>query len=102
MPNFAIVALFPFFTALFITTILTFIAIPLSKKLGLIDDPKLHKHPGIIHSKPIPRGGGIPLFFGSFLTSIIFIAFNQTMIAVFFAALVGMVSPAFRRRPGGC
>lgn len=90
MPNFAIVALLPFFTALAVTTTLTFFAIPLIKKFGLIDDPKLHKHPGIIHTKPIPRGGGLPLFFGALLTSFIFIPINASMIAIFFAAFLAL------------
>jgi UDP-GlcNAc:undecaprenyl-phosphate/decaprenyl-phosphate GlcNAc-1-phosphate transferase len=90
MPNLATTALLPFFTALLITTILTFLSIPLVKKLGLIDDPKLHKHPGIIHTKPIPRGGGIPLFLGAFLSSIFFIPFNQTFFAIFFASFLAL------------
>ena len=53
----------PFFLALGATMILVPLCIPLIKKYGLIDDPKVHVHPGIIHSKPVPRGGRIPLFF---------------------------------------
>jgi len=90
MPNLSLVAFLPFFIALAATTILTFIAIPLIKKKGLIDDPKLHKHPGIIHTKPIPRGGGLPLYLGTLLTSIIFIPFSQTFFAIFFAAFLLM------------
>lgn len=90
MPNLAIIAFFPFFTAFAVTTIFTFLSIPLIKKLGLIDDPKLHKHPGIIHTKPIPRGGGLPLFLGTFVTCIFFLTFNTSIIAVFFAAFLAL------------
>src|SRR6266568_4359288 len=90
MPNLATTALLLFFTALLVTTILTFLSLPLVKKFGLIDDPKLHKHPGIIHIKPIPRGGGIPIFFGALFTSFFFLPFNSTIIAVFFAAFLVM------------
>jgi UDP-N-acetylmuramyl pentapeptide phosphotransferase/UDP-N-acetylglucosamine-1-phosphate transferase len=38
----------------------------------LVDDPKLHKHPGIIHTKPVPRGGGIPLFVGALIAGLFF------------------------------
>jgi UDP-GlcNAc:undecaprenyl-phosphate GlcNAc-1-phosphate transferase len=88
--NIATIALLPFFIALAVTSILTFLSIPFVKKLGLIDDPKLHKHPGIIHTKPIPRGGGIPLFFGALLASFFFLPFNPTIIAVFFAAFLAL------------
>jgi len=90
MPNVATVALLPFLAAIVITSVLTFFTIPFAKKIGLLDDPKVHKHPGIIHTKPIPRGGGIPLYFGALLTSLIFIAFNQTMIAIFIAAFLAL------------
>lgn len=82
------VALWPFLIALAATSMLTFLFIPISKKLGLLDDPKLHKHPGIIHTKPIPRGGGIPLYFGMLLTSLFFLPLNTTTIAIFFAAFL--------------
>ena len=82
------VALLPFITAFAVTTILTFFSIPFTKRLGLIDDPHVHKHPGIIHTKPIPRGGGIPLYFGALVASLVFIAFNAKMITIFFAAFL--------------
>ncbi len=90
MPTFVSVSLLPFIIALFVTTVLTFIAIPLIKKFGLMDDPTLHKHPGIIHTKPIPRGGGIPLYFGALLTSLFFIPFSPVTFAIFFAAFLAL------------
>ena len=80
------------FVASFITTILlTFISIKVIKKLGLIDDPKLHKHPAIIHTKPIPRGGGIPLFLGAFISSLFFIPLSPTIIAIFSASFLALI-----------
>src|ERR1700733_5411354 len=88
MPIITYVALLPFIIAIAITTALTFIVIPLIKKIELMDDPELHKHPGIIHTKPIPRGGGIPLYLGALLTSIFFIPFSPVTFAIFFAAFL--------------
>lgn len=31
-------------------------------RLGVMDDPKKHIHPKITHTKPVPRGGGLPIF----------------------------------------
>jgi UDP-GlcNAc:undecaprenyl-phosphate GlcNAc-1-phosphate transferase len=84
------IVLLPLITAFIITALLTFFTIKLVKKLGLLDDPKLHKHPGIIHTKPIPRGGGIALFFGAFITSLFFIPFTNPIIAIFFAAFLAL------------
>lgn len=91
MPNLVIVAFLPFIIALFVTTVLTFFTIPIAKKYGLLDDPKKHKHPAIIHTRPIPRSGGFPLFFGVFITSLFFIIFNQTTIAIFLAAFLALI-----------
>lgn len=84
-------AVLPFVTALLSTAVLTFLSIPLAKKFGLMDDPKKHKHPGIIHTKPIPRGGGIPLFFGSLVAALFFLPMNNVTISVFFAAFLALV-----------
>jgi UDP-GlcNAc:undecaprenyl-phosphate/decaprenyl-phosphate GlcNAc-1-phosphate transferase len=94
MTNFqdiASLALTPLFTALLFTAGFTYLSIGLAKRLGLMDDPKKHVHPGIIHTKPIPRGGGIPLFFGALASSLFFIPFNNTTIAIFFAAFLALV-----------
>lgn len=90
IPDLTTLALVPLVTALLFTAGLTFFSIKLSKKLGLMDDPKKHIHPGMIHSKPIPRGGGIPLFFGALFASFFFIPFNSTTIAIFFAAFIAL------------
>jgi UDP-GlcNAc:undecaprenyl-phosphate GlcNAc-1-phosphate transferase len=93
MPNFFennFIPLLPFLIALLVTVLLTPISIILIKKIGLLDDPTIHKHPGIIHKKPIPRGGGIPLFFGALIASLIFIPFNSTTIAIFFASFLAL------------
>jgi len=83
--------LFPLVLAFITTTILTHVLLPFIKKLGLVDDPKLHKHPGVIHTKIIPRGGGIPIFLGIFLTSLFFIPLNKVTIAIFFASFLSLV-----------
>ncbi|MEK9200574.1 MAG: MraY family glycosyltransferase, partial [Patescibacteria group bacterium] len=35
------------------------IVIKYAAKLKIIDDPKNHKHPKVVHSTPVPRGGGL-------------------------------------------
>lgn len=67
------------------------VTIVFAKRLGLMDDPKRHKHPAMLHTKPIPRGGGIPLFFGALITAAFFIPWNGTTIAIFSAAFLALV-----------
>ncbi|MBI5044991.1 MAG: undecaprenyl/decaprenyl-phosphate alpha-N-acetylglucosaminyl 1-phosphate transferase [Candidatus Levybacteria bacterium] len=83
--------LLPFALTFFITAIITYFSIPIIRRLGLVDDPKLHKHPGIIHTKIIPRSGGIPLFLGIFLVSIFFIPVSKVTIGIFLASLLSLI-----------
>jgi len=82
---------FPLIIAFLITTILTPISLVLIRKMGLLDDPKTHKHPGVIHRKIIPRGGGIPLFIGIALTGIFFLPLTKIVVALFAAGLIALL-----------
>jgi len=81
---------FPLIIAFLVTATITPVSIILIKKIGLLDDPKTHKHPGIIHRKITPRGGGIPLFVGIVLTAIFFLPLTKTVIALFIAGLTAL------------
>ncbi|MGH7245576.1 MAG: glycosyltransferase family 4 protein [Candidatus Levyibacteriota bacterium] len=85
------IIIFPFLVAFILTAMLTPIALIFIKKLGLVDDPKTHKHPALLHTKPIPRGGGIPLFVGITLTALFFVPINPITIALFIASLIAVI-----------
>ncbi|MBI2031505.1 MAG: undecaprenyl/decaprenyl-phosphate alpha-N-acetylglucosaminyl 1-phosphate transferase [Candidatus Levybacteria bacterium] len=84
------VILFPFLIAFIATLVTTPICINIFKRIGLIDDPRSHKHPAVIHKKPIPRGGGIPMFIGITLAGIIFLPLTKIVAALFLAALIAL------------
>jgi len=86
------IAILPFITAFFITGIATPICLIFIKKIGLFDDPKVHKHPAMIHTKPIPRGGGIPLFIGILIAGILFLPITKTVIALFIASIIALMT----------
>lgn len=81
----------PFFIGLVITGIITPVSLIFIKKFGLIDDPKTHKHPALQHTKPIPRGGGIPLFIGTWTAGFFFLPINKLTIGLFIASLIALV-----------
>lgn len=85
------IVVLPLLTAFIITVVATPFALLLIKKLGLIDDPKKHIHPAIIHKIPIPRGGGIPLFLGVMGAGLFFLPFNRVTIALFLASLICVI-----------
>lgn len=81
----------PMVTAFVLTALTTPLCIYAMKKLGVIDDPGRINHPGIIHTKPIPRGGGIPLFLGAIITSLIFLPLTTITIAIYVAATIVLI-----------
>lgn len=84
------VFILPFLTSFLVCSICVPITIKLAKKYRVVDDPKLHKHPGIIHAIPIPRAGGIPLYLGALVAGVIFLPMNNVTISIFFAAFLAL------------
>ncbi len=81
----------PFVTAFVSTAIVTPIWLVIAKKIGVVDDPFSHKHPAVIHKKPVPRGGGIPLFIGVLTSGILFLPMTKIVIALFLASLLALI-----------
>ncbi|HSX40890.1 MAG TPA: MraY family glycosyltransferase [Candidatus Saccharimonadales bacterium] len=81
----------PFLVTFLTTSVATAVCIPLFKKWKLVDDPATHKHPGIIHKTPIPRGGGIPIFIGITVAGLFFLPFSKIVFAIFLACLLAVI-----------
>lgn len=69
--------MYQFVIAPIVSFIVTVLCVPFvikfAKRVNLMDDPKTHKHPAIIHKKPIPRAGGLAIYIGILIASIIFL-----------------------------
>jgi len=61
--------------------------IKLTHKFGVIDDPKTHKHPAILHKVPIPRAGAVAFFIGFLASSLIFIQNPEYLTAHYLTGL---------------
>ena len=67
----------------FITTVLCVpFVIKFARKFDLMDDPKRHIHPAILHNKPIPRAGGLAIFFGIIASVLFFIPLDNLTTAL--------------------
>jgi len=80
----------PFLVAFAVTTLTTPLVIRLMRKFRILDDPTIHKHPGVIHRKPIPRGGGIPLFLGTFVAGLLFLPLNNITLSLYIASFLAL------------
>lgn len=74
-------------TSLFVSLLITGLVVRYGKKLKLIDDPKTHKHPKVVHTQPVPRGGGIAIFCAVAVGSILYLPLEPRIIGI----LGGMV-----------
>ena len=80
--------LLTFTVAFLISLVLTPITIVLAKKYKLVDNPKTHKHPALLHKKTIPRAGGLPIYLAVFVASILFLELSQKILGIFLGGLV--------------
>lgn len=88
--------MFQFIVAPLVSLITTVIAVPFvikfAKKVNLMDDPKTHIHPAVIHKKPIPRAGGLAVYIGIVVASLIFVPLDGFTMAILLGGLAVVVT----------
>ncbi len=84
--------LLPLIVAFLVTIMLVPPTIHFAKKFDFIDDPKRHKHPAILHKKPIPRAGGLPIFLAVALAVFVFIPINSLTLAILGASFITVIT----------
>ncbi|MFC1711147.1 glycosyltransferase family 4 protein [Patescibacteria group bacterium] len=93
----------PFFIAFIISFLVTPITIKIYKKFGWLDDPKKSSHPKVVHKYPVPRGGGIPIFFSLLLVTLIFLPVDKHLMGIllggFFIFVIGILDDLFDLNP---
>lgn len=90
-----------------ISFLIAFISTPfviqLAKYFNLVDDPKKRIHPAHTHQGIIPRAGGLAIFFGIFITSLIFFPFSKQLIGILSGAtilvIVGLLDDKYDLNP---
>lgn len=78
----------PFLLAGILSYLFTSLVIKFAGRLGIIDDPKSKKHPKVIHTYPVPRGGGIPIFLALVLTASIMLPMDKHITGIILGALI--------------
>lgn len=75
-------AFLPAIVAIIISLGVTPLVIKFAKKFGLVDDPFKHKHPKVIHTYPVPRGGGLAIFVAVAIASLLFLPNDKYILAI--------------------
>ncbi len=80
----------PFLTAALISFLSTPIVILLFKKWRIVDDPTKHKQSKVVHTYPVPRGGGIPIYL-ALLSSLFFLPLDKHLRGILLAGALALV-----------
>jgi len=95
------------FLPLVVAALISYISTPpvirFAKKLGIIDDPLVNKHPKVTHTYPTPRGGGVAIFLGVAVAALIFLPLDKHLIGILTGALIliilGVVDDKYNLHP---
>ncbi len=74
----------PLIAALVLSMVIIPIMVRLAPRLGMMDKPDPRK----VHAIPIPRVGGVGIFFGALIPIVLLLPIDQTLVAYLFGALV--------------
>lgn len=83
--------LLPFLASFFLSVILIPITIYFAKIYQLVDNPKRHKHPAIIHTRIVPRAGGLPIYLAILISALVFLPVSQKLVGLLLGGLVLIV-----------
>jgi UDP-GlcNAc:undecaprenyl-phosphate GlcNAc-1-phosphate transferase len=72
----------------FISFAATPLVIRLAHYLKIIDDPKGKTHAKVIHTYPVPRGGGLAIFISVLITSLAFLPLDKHLKGILTGALI--------------
>lgn len=78
---------FPFVLSLLIALVSVPLTIKFANKFKLVDDPKTHKHPAIIHKSAVPRAGGLPIYIAVLISSLFLLQINFQIGMILLAGL---------------
>ena len=103
MTNSFKLSLLPGIISLILAFIITPLVIKLAYKVGIIDDPKKHKHPKVIHTYPTPRGGGLAIYAAIIIASLLFLPIDKHLIGILTGAtiitLMGFLDDKYNLNP---
>lgn len=87
----------PYLLSIIISFIVSLLLTPLIIKLfvsrGWVEDPQIkqQKTRNATATSPVPRGGGLSIFFGIFLTVLFFLPLDKHLFGIFFACLLTVI-----------
>jgi UDP-GlcNAc:undecaprenyl-phosphate GlcNAc-1-phosphate transferase len=91
MNNLLNLAVLPALLSAVVAYMSTPLVIKFAHKIDIIDDPKKSTHPKVIHTYPVPRGGGLAVFLGILISSYVFLPFDKHLIGIILGAIIVVI-----------
>ena len=95
LPSFSLNLPAKIYLASSLAFLFSFVASPLmiglAKRLGIVDDPRTHRHPAILHKEPIPRAGALAFFVGFIAASLLFLPITKHLLGIYSGTLVVVI-----------
>lgn len=93
----------PFSTAFLASYFLTPRFIKFAREKGLVTNPKIHEHPGMVLDKPSARGGGLVFTLSFLAISLLFVKLSPPiigiMLSVALASIIGFLDDTQNTKP---
>lgn len=84
-------AVVPFVVSFVLSLAVTYITIEVYKGLDLVDHSTKKDHPKHIHGRPVPRGGGVPIYVSLVFASVMFSTLTPQLAGVFLGGFILLV-----------
>jgi UDP-GlcNAc:undecaprenyl-phosphate GlcNAc-1-phosphate transferase len=78
----------PLLVSSFFAFILTFAVRKIYLRMRWLDDPKKQQHPKVIHTYPVPRGGGIAIYLAIAISAALLLSFDKHIIGILIGGLI--------------
>lgn len=75
--------IFPWGVSFFLSYFFAPYVIKFAKLANIMDDPKTHKHPAMLLTKPIPRAGSLAFILSFLITSLFFLPLKKTLLGIY-------------------
>lgn len=103
MPDILKLVFAPGIASFIIAFALTPLVIKFAGKLGIIDDPFKKSHPKVIHTYPVPRGGGLAIFIAVLASSLFFLPLDKHLAGILlgaaFVTFIGILDDKYDLNP---
>lgn len=91
MPSFSLVLKIfavPLLLSSFLSLLATYFVKNIYLRRGWLDDPSDSNHPKVVHTYPVPRGGGVAIFVAILFSAVFFLGLDRHVLGILLGGLV--------------